>query len=171
MLGEFQAGLLDDAEQASVQAHVSGCPYCSRELALTQRFMQAPAESTESLQQAPRHGWRTVMGQLLSTLSGSQPAMAVRGQDDGPLMYGAADVQIAMTVEKISAEPTLRSVIGFIAGDTFSAVDFWQGDVLKTSVMIDASGSFVVDQIKAGSYQLLLRSDTMAINIPAIDLS
>ncbi len=165
-LGEFQTELLPAHESETILAHLANCPYCGRDLALTQRFMRAaqPAERPTKSGVA----WRVRVAQLLDSLRAPQPALQLRGSAPEPAIYLVDDVQIALTVERLTEGVAL---VGFVAGVAAISADFWQNDQLVASVPIDESGSFAVEQIAVGRYQLLLRAVDSAIEIPELVLA
>lgn len=167
-LGEYQQGLLLKAEMATLKAHLADCPYCARELAITHRFM-AEAASVGAAQ-AVQSGlpWYVKAAQLLGSLDQTKPALAVRGSIDEPLIYISDGVQLAFTISLVDRDDSLRRLIGIVAGDTFTTADFWKDGTLVASVRVEESGGLMVDQIAAGTYDVMMRSANFAVEVSAL---
>lgn len=166
-LGEYQLGELPAEDAGQILAHVRICPNCTRELNALQQFLVdvQPAAGGSLVERAriwiaqrlPRAG-ETAVG---------QPAFAVRGDDAGPLMYEAGEVQLTLEVRDDPDGPGLKSILGLLFGAEpieLTAL-LWQDGRPAAETAVNDLGNFVFHSLSPGVYDLILTGADLAIHV------
>lgn len=171
-LGEYHLALLPLEEMEQVQAHLSICPHCRREVENLQTFLLTEEET--SARPAPWTSRVKVLLAELLTSSSSQPAWGLAGvrgsEEDDVLLYQAEEWQVALTVLPDSAAQ--KTLLGTVFGP---AVTNWQVFLESEhervgATAVDETSSFEFSHLETGDYALILQSDQTEINILSLTI-
>lgn len=176
VLGEYYLGQLDKNERVAVQTHLELCPHCTAEVGQLAAFMTDVAADVDySLTDRVK----LVIGQVISgsagvAQGGLQPAFAVRGDEQPPILVDAGEAQIMLEIEKANPHRSLRSVIGLIMGGesegltaTIRPVGVEPTEPQVTAV-VDEAGNFILSGLVPGAYDLVLQSETVEYRVPGL---
>lgn len=171
-LGEYHLGVLDAARAATVAAHVSGCVHCSREVAQLEGYLDdlAPDLVTSPLEQL-KEQVRVLVASLVG--GGLEPAVAgVRGEEEGPFVFRADDIQVILDVQDDSEKPDRKTILGLVTGIDPQGlhVFLWHDDRLLTRVPVDDLGNFLFLQLFPGRYELIVTGPETEIHIQTLDI-
>lgn len=172
-LGEYHLNLLPPPEASAIRSHLTTCPHCQQEVAQLRAYLDALAPQIES---RPLERARLLIARLIggagesfgmggSTLS---PApLTVRGESEGPAIYGAGDIQVFLQVQEDAVQPDRIAVIGLMLGmsDANPEVQVWRADERITIVPVDDLGNFVIPPLEAGTYDLIVRGDQTELHL------
>jgi hypothetical protein len=181
-LGEHQLGVLPPVEAEAIAIHVAGCPQCAREVAQLGDYMAelAPGLELSPLERAKEHV-RVLVARLVSGGPGGGPlklpALApayagVRGEGEGPYVYQADDIQVAIEVQEDAERPGRKVILGLIIGTQAGGVlvHLWQADQRVAEVPADELGNFVIPDLAPGSYELILSGPEVEIHIQELQV-
>jgi hypothetical protein len=176
-LGEYHLGTLPHDQAAAVARHLAECPHCTREVAQLRDYLTelAPALELSPLERVKEQVRvlvaRLVNGGLEAGLLG-QPALApayagVRGEEGEPYLYQADDVQIAIEVQDDAERPDRKVILGLVMGTEPDKVKahLWQADQRVAVAPVDELGNFVIPDLVAGRYELILSGPEIEIHI------
>jgi hypothetical protein len=179
-LGEYHLQLLPAGRADEIRHHVADCPLCARELAELEAYLADLAPDIEHgrLEAAQAHV-RVWIARLVEGVTGAGPALApapafagLRGQDEGPQIYEAGDVQVSLEVQADAERRGRRSLLGLLiaaeAGE-FRA-HLWQHGTRVTSVPVDDTGNFVIAGLDAGRYDLIVSGPQVEVHIQELDV-
>jgi hypothetical protein len=96
------------------------------------------------------------------------PAYAgVRGEGEGPTVYQADDIQVAIEVQEDAERPGRKVILGLIIGTQAGGVKvhLWQADERVAEVPADELGNFIIPDLAPGSYELILSGPEVEIHI------
>ena len=169
-LGEYDLDLLPRDQAAVVARHLAECPHCTREVAQLRDYLtdMAPTLELGPLERV-REQVKVLVARLVSGGPGGRPlkrpALApayagVRGEEEGPYVYQAGDVQIAIGVQGL--------VIGTEAGVV--KAHLWQADQRVAAVPADELGNFVIPNLASGTYELILSGPEVEIHVPELQV-
>ena len=180
-LGDYHLGLVPQARQRAIAAHLEECPRCSAEIEDLRVFLTeavpAQSRSEEAIPPArPEHTrLRALVAQLLPRALGFQLA-GVRGAGDGPLIAQSSAATIILDPQKI--DPQAVRITGQIA-DEAGDQDRWDGalvevrqaDTLVVVAFVDEAGGFICAPIQRSTTDLrIVGADGTWIVVDAIDL-
>lgn len=172
-LGEYRLGLMPAAASASIQQHVTTCPFCQQELAQLTTFFNAqdpylrPALATAIRQRVEVLVARLTGGLQPGGMFG-QPALAgLRGEQAGPLTFEAGDAQIIVEVQGDGERSGRRAVVGLVVGLPGQEVQahLWRNEQRVATAPVDALGGFTFDDLPSGQYELFLTGEQQEIHI------
>lgn len=175
-LGEYHLGVLDTARAATIAAHVAGCVHCSREVAQLEGYL---GDLASDLMIGPLEQFKEQVTVLVASLvggagrAGPAPAFAgVRGEQAGPLVYQADDVQVVLEIQDDAEHPDRKTILGLVTGKDPQGmqVSIWQDDQLVTQAPVDDLGNFLIPKLLSGSYELIVTGLDVEIHIPALAL-
>ncbi len=175
-LGEYYLGQFDRGQRQAIETHLALCPHCTAEIAQLATFMTDVAADVDySLTDRVR----LVIGQVLAgaggtTGSGLQPAFAVRGDEQPPILVDAGEAQIMLEIGTDDTRSSLRAVVGLIMGaesEMLTAV-IWPvgGDAAApaASAPVDPAGNFLLSGLAPGAYELVLQGNTVEYRVPGL---
>lgn len=176
-LGEYQLKMISKERTAQIERHLAGCDFCIEELAQLREFMSQPDPylKPEPLAVAQRRV-RVLVARLVGGAGQGGgfggPALApafagLRGEESGPLMYEAGDVQVLIEVED-DAKPGRKTVMGLLSDlsdYTGYTVGLWQGGQQLTLIPVDLLGNFVIEDLSEGRYELILSGPEIELHI------
>ena len=175
-LGEYHLGVLDSVRAATIAAHMAGCVHCSREVAQLEGYLVdlAPDLVTSPLEQF-KEQVRVLVASLVGGARGAGPDSAfagVRGEQAGPLVYQVDDVQVVLEIQDDAEQADRKTILGLLIGKDPQGmqVSLWQDDVFVTQAPVDDLGNFVIPQLLAGSYELIVTGLDVEIHIQALEL-
>jgi hypothetical protein len=193
-LGEYQLGLLATERQTFVVEHLKSCPHCQTELQQLAGYLTTVAPTLPADGRSIRNTIATTvtttvrraiarlvdatkdalsLGRLTPSMA---PAMAaVRGQIDAPLIYEADGLQIVLVLQPEGRQGEYQNdqqlLLGLLLGAAeplTMQVQLWQGQTLLTTTAVDEGGNFVLAELAAGSYTLLLTAPDLEIELPPL---
>jgi hypothetical protein len=167
-LGESLLGLLSNKRGRAIKLHVSGCPHCARELAQLKEFI---GTEEANLRAGISEHVKVIIADLVSGIAGSEgrltPAYGVRGEDQVALVYEADGIQVVIDIHDNSQYPSQKNLLGLITGIT--AQDYQINLIFKgksiASSLVDTTGNFIIPEIPAGEYQLIISGPEVEIQI------
>ena len=169
VLGEYHLGMLSGTERGHISQHLVDCPHCTSELAQLQAFMLDTAHDLEYNLAERLKIW---VAKKLLTIDREEAAgtsvWAVRGNEDGPLIYEAGECQLTLEIQDDPQKPGQKSVIGLVLGidPTAWQVHLWQNDKLLDAVPVDTLGNFTLDNLSPGGYKLTVSGPAAEIHVP-----
>ena len=179
-LGEHHLDVLPRDRTAAMAQHLAECPHCAREVAQLKGYL---AELAPSLELGPlervKERVRVLVARLVNGGLGggllNQPALApayagVRGEHgekEGPYLYQADGVQVAIEVQDDAGRPGRKVILGLVVGAEPGGlkVHLWQADQRVAVVPVDELGNFVIPDLALGSYELILSGPEVEIHI------
>ena len=166
-LGEYRLGLLDKTRQRALASHLSECQHCSEELARLDGYFTAlqPQEAAApSLTERLNTGVRVLLAELLG---GPRHVLAVRGDDAAPVLYSAAEIQVALDPQPDPEQPNAYALAGLITGaDTTSwQANLWRGNQLLATVAVDDTGNFQFGNLASGNYQIIISGNQTEVHL------
>ncbi len=186
-LGEYKFDLLPASEHAAIAQHLVHCPHCTLEVAQLQDFLAAVnhvAEAPPVTVLPPfalaaqvrvvlahlRDSWQNV-----GTFGPLTPAIAgVRGADTGQQIFDTEEgVQIIVDSQLDDQPHGQRTLLGLIVGmanPTGVRAALWQAERWMAATVVDGLGNFVLTDLPAGRYTLLLSNDETAYQINELQL-
>ncbi len=175
-LGEYYLGQSDRSQRQAIEAHLALCPHCTAEMAQLATFMTDVAADVDySLTDRVK----LVIGQVIAGAggtagSGLQPAFAVRGEEQPPILVDAGEAQIMLEIETDDTRSSLRAVVGLIMGAESDALTaaIWPvaGDATEPLVaaVVDEAGNFLLAGLSPGAYDLVLQGETVEYRVPGL---
>lgn len=173
-LGEYHLGMLASKQALAIEAHLTECPHCSRELAQLSAYLveEKPEPSTDFAEKA-----KVLVGRLVSDISGgtpgeltTAPALVVRGEESETLVYEADGVQISVGVLEDSEQPGAKVILGLVTGiaaEGFEVRVILEGEP-TASTQVDDLGNFEVSGLTTAEYEIIIAGNGVEVHIPAI---
>jgi hypothetical protein len=165
-LGEYYLGILVEDRSGFVRQHLAECPHCSLELSQLESFARDTSPDLEpSLAERVKVWIARLVPESPSAPSGIEPALALRGDDQGPLFYEAGDVQLTIEIQDDPDEPGRRTLLGLVIGIETEEMQahFWQDGELVATAVVDELGNFIISDLSPGHYELILAAPTVEI--------
>jgi hypothetical protein len=172
-LGEYHLGILGEDRSELIRLHLADCPHCTLELSQLESFASDTALDFEpSLAERVRVWIAKRMPERDDTRSGMAPALALRGDDEGPLFYEAGDAQLTIEIQDDPDEPGRRSLLGLVMGADPEdlQVHLWFDGERVASVAVDDLGNFRVSGLASGDYELILAGPSIEIHIQELTI-
>jgi hypothetical protein len=172
-LGEYHLKLLPAERAAVIARHLPLCAHCHQEVAQLQAYL---ANLAPELEYSLRERVQIWIARLLPQGQGSgfspAPALAFRGEVEGPRTYEAGGVQLHLDIQADPTNPGHKTVIGLVIGapETTVSVQLWQTGRLVQETSLDEWGNFSLDDIIPGTFDLILSSQTAEIHVPNLDV-
>jgi hypothetical protein len=177
-LGEYQLGVLARDQEVALAMHLEECPHCSREMAQLKDYL---GELSADLELSPVERIRVWVAELISgggrvdrpgvpTLA---PAMAgLRGEEDGPRIYQAGDVQIVLESQDDAVQRDRKTLLALITGlqPENLVAHLLRGGERVAEAAVDEMGNLVIGNLAPGSYELILRGPGLEIQIPDLEV-
>ena len=181
-LGDYHLNVLPPDRASAVTMHLATCPHCTREIVQLKDYLSKLAPTLESgpLKRVKKRV-KVLVARLINNgpVGGSmwQPTlgtvgMAVRGADDGPDIYTADDVQVAVEVQDDAERPGRKAILGLVIGakpDGLKA-HLWRVEQPIAIVSVDELGNFVFPNLNRGSYELILSGPEVEIHIQKLEI-
>jgi anti-sigma factor RsiW len=172
-LGEYQVGVLAQPQMAAIATHLAECPHCRAEVAQLQGYL---ADLAHPVEPSIVERAKVLVARLLSGGGVSGPALTpalagLRG-GDAPLVYEAGDAQLTLTVEAPEQAPERRTLFGLLIGAELpgARVQLWQATRLAGETTIDAAGNFVLANLDASGYELVISNRELEIHVQDVNL-
>lgn len=177
-LGEYALGMASSSRAPVLREHLAICPKCSAELAQLTAYLK---DLSHDLAASPRERLRVVVARLLGGVEGAgrgggdpSPAFArLRGGADGPRIYTADELQVALEVHDDVERPGHRVVILLVTGPaevlSLEAV-VWRDDQEVARAAVDPAGYSMLSPLAPGTYDLTLRGGDIEVHIPNLQV-
>jgi hypothetical protein len=167
-LGDYHLHLMTGSQEDAVRQHLYGCPHCQAELSQLQAYLTDLAPDVEHSLSERIQIW---IARLIpaGTMGGGalQPALALRGQDTGPLMYEAGDAQLTLEVQDDPQKTGARTILGLLIGveSVETMAHLWQDAQKVAQVPVDEFGNFVIAGLLPGAYELIVSGPDFEIHL------
>ena len=173
-LGEYHFGVVSGERSHQIKQHLSRCPHCRRELAQLKSYLTEVAPDLDHsladhvkiwiARLVPEGGW--------SNGSAPMPAFAVRGGENGPLIYQAGDAQLTIDVQDDPEKPGHRSILGLVFGVDVADMQahLWQEGEPATTMDVDELGNFIISGLAPGTYELILSGPAVEIHVQTLSI-
>ncbi len=176
-VGEFQAGLLSRDHRAEVAQHLGECPHCALEMEQLQAYL---ADLSPDLEISPLERLkerakvlvaRLVTGGGVSQLPLALAPVGIRGDEAGPAVYRAEDVEVLIEVQEDAERPDRKVLLGLVTGledagqVQIIVVEPTSAD-LVANTSVDKLGNFIIPNLVPATYDLVLSGPTLEIHIP-----
>jgi hypothetical protein len=104
--------------------------------------------------------------------SAPMPAFAVRGGENGPLIYQAGDAQLTIEVQDDLEKPGHRSILGLVFGADLTDMQayLWQESKGVAAVDVDELGNFIISGLAPGVYELILSGPAVEIHVQELTI-
>jgi hypothetical protein len=158
-LGEYHLQLVTGSQVDGIRQHLHRCPHCQAELSQLQAYL---TDLTPDIEHSLSERIQIWIARLIpaGTMSGGipQPALALRGQDTGPLMYEAGDAQLSLEVQDDPQKPGARTILGLLIGveTVETAAHLWRDAQKVAQVPVDEFGNFALTGLDPGAYELIV---------------
>ena len=182
-LGEYHLNVLPQEQAAAVARHLEKCPHCTREVAQLNDYLNEFSLKPTPLEQVKervKERVRVLVADLVSHVPGSpggQPTLmpagvAVRGADDGPSIYAADDVQVAVEIQDDAERPGRKAILGLVIGAKSDGLKahLWRVEQPVAIVPVDELGNFVFPNLPRGDYELILSGPEVEIRIQKLEI-
>lgn len=181
-LGEYHLGLLAQDRAMAISQHLDECLHCTSEVTQLRDYLGALAPSLETgLLERAKGQVRVLIARLVSGGEGRSllagPALApayagVRGEEAGPYLYEAEDIQIAIEVQDDAEQPDHKAILGLTLGPEPAGgfAFLWQARQRVAVVPVDDLGNFVIPDLAPGSYELILSGPEAEIHIQELQI-
>lgn len=173
-LGEYHLGLLPSDQAADVASHLAECPHCTREIAQLKDYL---SELKPDLEFSLLERIRVLVARLLRARrengSSKEPAYAgLRGKAEGPYLYQADDIQIAVEIQDDIERPGRKVLLGLVTDTDLQELEahLWQADRWVETAPVDELGTFVIPNIAPGNYELTLSGPEVEIHIQGLEI-
>jgi len=181
-LGDYHLNVLPPERITAVSMHLAKCPRCAQEITQLKNYLSALASTLESdrIERVKNRvnvlvarladggsesglAWRSTLGTV---------GMAVRGADDGPSLYDADDVQIAVEVQDDAERPGRKIILGLVIGAEADGLTahLWRVEQPIAIVPVDELGNFCFPNLPRGNYELVLSSSEAEIHIQGLEI-
>ncbi|MFQ5856036.1 MAG: hypothetical protein ACE5LU_10370 [Anaerolineae bacterium] len=178
-LGEYHLQVLPSERADAVARHLAECPHCTHEVVQLKAYLRelAPTLEPSRLGQVKERA-RVLIAQLVSGGEGGALPLApvpagIRGEEEGPYIYQAGDVQIAIEVQDDTDQPHRRVILGLVTGTEDTRVleaHLWQADQSLVTVPVDDLGNFVIPHLVRGDHELIISGPDMEIHIQSLEV-
>jgi hypothetical protein len=176
-LGEYHLGVLPRDQGVAVARHLTDCPHCSREVAQLTGYLDELAADIEF---GPLDRIKIWVAELVGGTGADRPgtrALApafagIRGDEEGPRIYQAGDVQIAVDVQDDATQPDRKMVLGLITGIELHELTghLWLAGEHVAKSAVDDLGNLIIGNLEPGDYLLILSGSDLEIQIQDLDV-
>jgi len=176
-LGEYHLGVLTRDQAAAVARHLPECPHCSREVAQLSGYL---GELAADIEFSPLDRIKVWVAELVSGTGVDRlrtpalaPALAgIRGGEEGPRIYQAGEVQIAVEIQDDATQPDRKMVLGLITGIELRELTghLWLAGEHVAEAAVDDLGNLIIGDLQPGSYLLILSGPDLEIQIQDLDV-
>ena len=171
-LGEYHLHITSGSQTTAIKQHLEGCPHCRAELAQLQTYLADLApDVTYTLSERVKI-WIARLIPDGTSGGGLQPALALRGQDEGPLMYEAGDAQLTLEVQDDPDKIGARTILGLLIGveTVETAAHLWQEGQKVIQTPVDEFGNFVLAELAPGIYELIVSGPDFEIHVQELSV-
>jgi hypothetical protein len=175
-LGEYHLGLLPSDQAADVASHLAECPHCTREIAQLKDYL---SELKPDLEFSLQERIRVLVARLVRARRGNgasgalSPAYAgLRGEAEGPYLYQADDIQIAVEIQDDIERQGRKVLLGLVTNTDPQKLEvhLWQADRRITTTPVDELGTFIIPNVAPGNYELILSGPEVEIHIQGLEI-
>lgn len=176
-LGEYHLGMLAQEDVKGVEAHLERCPHCRAEVGRLESYLDSLQGDLET---HPLERVKVWIARLVSGGEGASdvapqfaPALAgLRGAPEGPRIYTAEDVQIAVDVQGDNENPGYCVLLGLVTGLEGRGwkVEIWREERQLDEMELDPSGNFLFQSVPPGEYDLILSDSELEVHVPGVQI-
>lgn len=186
VLSAYQLHLLNNADSAEIERHLSLCPHCANELAnftaldleIARAYSHAPSQLHNRIRITVAQ-WIKNMGNAAgASLPGLQPA-ALRGTASAPFVFADEEGnEISIMLDKNQAARTSHHLTGLIVrseamqfaeqATQLGTVVVLQAGSRLNSASVDELGNFEVELPAPGDYDLVASLGDVEVHLPTI---
>lgn len=167
-LGEYYLGTLLEDRSGFVRQHLAECPHCTLELSQLESFARDTSPDLEpSLSERVKVWIAKLVPEVADGDPGFEPALALRGDDQGPLFYEAGDVQLTIEIQDDPDELGRRTLLGLVMGvepEDIQVHLYLDGERV-VSAEVDELGNFIISDLSPGHYELILAASTVEVHV------
>lgn len=158
-IGEYHLDILSRSEKELVAEHLRECPHCSHELDEMAAFLQPSI--------VERIVARLISGGKPESQIGWVPLFGQRGAQEGPYVYEAGEIQIAIDVQEDNEYPGRYAIIGLVTGAPVEDFDvsLWFEGAQTATARVDELNYFKISDLARGEYELLIRGPKVEIQV------
>jgi hypothetical protein len=172
-LGEYHLGMMAGRQAEEIAHHLQTCPHCKRELAQLAHYLdQVSPDLDYTLAERIKIWIAERIPDTTSSEAALSPAFAVRGGENGPLMFEAGDAQLTIEIQDDPEKPGQKSILGLVLGSDEPALQahLWQEGLLVKTVNVDELGNFTIMGLAPGLYDLILSGASFEIHVQALQI-
>jgi hypothetical protein len=181
-LGEYRLDMLAHDRAESVREHLAACPHCTCEIAQLEAYLDDLAPDLEvGFMEQIKERTRVMIARFIGREGGNGPlgvpALApayagLRGREENVHLYEAEEMSVAIEVQDDADQPGRKAILGLAMGpDPLGGLAFlWQMRQRITVVPVDDLGNFVIPNLDAGSYELILSGPLVEIHIQELQV-
>ena len=173
-LGEYHLGMLPSEQTLAIEAHLTECPHCSKELAqLSAYLVEEEPETSPGFTEKVK----VLVGRLVSDITGgtpgeltTTPALVVRGEESETLIYEADGVQISIDVLDDSEQPGAKVLLGLVTGiaaEDSEVMVIFEGEQIAVT-QVDELGNFEIPGLTTAEYEIIIAGKGVEVHIPAV---
>lgn len=170
-LGEYHLRVLPSDQMLVISQHLRDCPYCTQEISQLEEFLSdlGPGPETNLVEKA-----KVLVARLVGGRASGEPAFALRGESQGPVIFEAEGVVIILDMQP--ADEDKVNILGQVAADdqegwTGATVKLEQTDGYEKTESVDDLGAFRFEKLFAGSAKITITSPHgIEVQIPNIDI-
>jgi anti-sigma factor RsiW len=177
-LGEYHLGVLADAQARVVARHLKDCPFCSREVSQLKTYL---GDLSGDLEFSLAEQVRVLVAKLVRAGGPAAPlgtpALApafagLRGDEAGPRLYQAGEVQVDIEIQDDAARGDRKTLLGLVTGidATGLVAHLWLADRHVEEAAVDELGNFFIPGLVPGSYELILSGPEVEVHIRDLDV-
>ena len=177
-LGEYHLELLDKAQAQTIRAHLAHCPHCRQEIAGLETYLTTVSQDIDVPVIEPPGVIKRLIARLrlpgLDWEGGQSPLFApigVRGEGPEARLYAAGDWQISLEIQEAVEQPEHKTIVGLVLGPEAAwQITLQQEEHVAASATANDIGNFIIDNVRPGTYTLLLRSVHAEILVPDLTI-
>jgi hypothetical protein len=167
-LGEYYLGILGKDRSDLVRLHLAECPHCTLELTQLESFAGETALDLEPTMAERVKVWiAQFVPEVADSDPGIEPALALRGDDQGPLVYEAGEAQLTIEIQDDPDELGRRTLLGLVMGvepEDIQVHLYLDGERV-VSAEVDELGNFIISDLSPGHYEMILATPTVEIHV------
>ncbi|MEJ2303801.1 MAG: hypothetical protein P8Y14_19920 [Anaerolineales bacterium] len=170
-LGEYETGLLPEAQVRQIRQHVSECPRCQRELEQLRDFLR---DVEQDLEPGLTRRIKTWIAERIPDFSqGGEaltPAFSVRGEAEQSLFYKAGEAELSLEIQEDPRHAGRMAMHGLLTGigpETLKVLLLDEDEQVAT-VGVDELGNFAMEDLETGEYTLVLSGPEVEILVPGL---
>jgi anti-sigma factor RsiW len=172
-LGEYHLGMLSGPQAAIVEQHLDECPYCSREVAQLDAFMeQVKPDLAYSTAERIKIWIARLVPDVQAGPGSPAPAFAMRGvaedeAGDRSLVFEAGEVQLMIEIQDEPGDTGRKAIIGLVIGIDPAGAEarLWQEGQPVATTAVDDLGNFSFSNLDSGHYELILAGAETEIHV------
>lgn len=169
-LGEYQLKMLSSERHQAIAGHLQACPHCQRELASLGSVLE---ELKSDLSPSAVERVRVWIAERLSPGAAAMaPAFGLRGESGASQVYDYQAGEAQITIEIQENSHGRKMLLGLVLGINLQdlTAGLWQQGERLQQVAVDDLGNFVIANVPAGEYDLIVSRPTEEYHLQAIQV-